>query len=195
MIEKEGSSKNRFKNLHESSIQMILFASALDKDKIPDEPVDSLKRIINSKTVALAEQELNIQFQTHGLNEVSFSPGYIANIYSGSLTWASSDTPSNHSPFSFAEVEPIRVAEQKSRHLTLQLILTQGRGMSVEEIKASNKQEVHPPMNFHKLQEQLLMFTVALLSNSIAGMLHGPVQLKSEVGMRPLSFHSPCSKI
>ncbi len=33
--------------------------------------------------------------------------------------------------------------------------------MSVEEIKASNKQEVHPPMNFHELQEQLLMFTVA----------------------------------
>jgi hypothetical protein len=33
MIEKEGSSKNRFKNLHESSIQMILFASALDKTR------------------------------------------------------------------------------------------------------------------------------------------------------------------
>ncbi len=32
--------------------------------------------------------------------------------------------------------------------------------MSVEEIKALNKQEVHPPMNFHELQEQLLMFTV-----------------------------------
>ena len=33
--------------------------------------------------------------------------------------------------------------------------------MSVKEIKALNKQEVHPPMNFHELQEQLLMFTVA----------------------------------
>jgi len=113
--------------------------------------------------VALAEQELNNQLESHGLNEVSFSPGYITNVYAGSLIWASSDTPSNHSPFSFAEVEPIRAAEQKNRHLTLQLILTQGRGMSVEEIKASNKQEVHPPMNFHELQEQLLilMFTVA----------------------------------
>jgi hypothetical protein len=84
---------------------MILFVSALDKDEIPDEPVDSLKRIIKSKTVALAKQELNIQSETHGLNEVSFSPGNIANIYPGSLTWASSDTPSNHSPFSFPEVE------------------------------------------------------------------------------------------
>ena len=31
----------------------------------------------------------------------------------------------------------------------------------VEEIKASNKQEVHPPMSFHELQEQLMMFTTA----------------------------------
>jgi hypothetical protein len=109
--------------------------------------------------VALAEQELNNQFKTHGWNKVSFLPGYIANVYSGSSTWPSSDTPSNHSLFSFAKVEPIRAAEQKTRHLTLQLILTQGRGMSVKEIKASNKQEVHPPMSFHELQEQLLMFT------------------------------------
>jgi hypothetical protein len=70
--------------------------------------------------VALAEQELNNQFKTHGLNEVSYLPGYIANVYSGSLTWSSSDTPSNHSPFSFAEVEPIRAAKQKTPHLTLQ---------------------------------------------------------------------------
>jgi len=160
MIEKEGTSKNRFKHLHDTSIKMFLFASALDNEEIPDEPIDSCKRIINSKTVALAEQELNNQFESHGLNEVSFLPGYIANVYAGSLIWASSDTPSNHSPFSFAEVEPIRAAEQKNRHLTLKLILTQGRGMTVEEIKASNKQEVHPPMNFHELQEQLLMFTV-----------------------------------
>ena len=139
MIEKEGTSKNRFKHLHGSSIKTFLFASALDREEIPNEPVDSCKRIINSKTVALDERELNNQFESHGLNEVSFLPGYIANVYAGSLTWASSDTPSNHSPFSFAEVKTIRAAGQKNHHLTLQLILTQGRGMSVEEIKASNK--------------------------------------------------------
>jgi hypothetical protein len=57
MIEKEGTSKNCFKNLLDSSIQMILFASALDNEEIPDEAVDSCKRIINSKMVALAEQD------------------------------------------------------------------------------------------------------------------------------------------
>jgi hypothetical protein len=104
---------------------MILFASALDNKEVLDKPVNSYKHMINSKMVALAEQELNNQFKTHGLKEVSFLPGYIANVYSGSLTWSSSNTPSNHSPFSFAEVEPIQAAKQKTRHLTLQLILTQ----------------------------------------------------------------------
>ncbi len=107
MIEKEGTSKNCFKNLHDSTIQMIIFASALDSNVIPDEPVESCMHIINSKTVAHAEQELNNQFKIRGLNEVSFLPGYTAKIYLGSFLWASGNTPSNHSPFSFAKVKPI----------------------------------------------------------------------------------------
>jgi hypothetical protein len=161
MIKKEGTIKNRFKNLHDSTIQMIIFASALDSNEIPNKPVESCKRIINSKTVALAKQELNNQLETRGLNKVSFLPGYTANIYLGSFLWASGNTPSNHPPFSFAKVEPIQAAKHKNCHLTLQLILTQGQGMTVNEIKASNKQEVHPPMNFHELQIQLLMFITA----------------------------------
>ncbi len=105
---------------------MIIFASALDSDEIPDKPVKSCKRIINSKMVALAEQELNNQFETQGLNKVSYLPEYTANIYLGSFLWASGDTPSIHSSFSFAEVKPIQAAKHKNRHLTLQLILTQG---------------------------------------------------------------------
>jgi hypothetical protein len=46
MIKKEGTSKNCFKNLHDSTIQMIIFASALDMDEIPDKPVESCKHII-----------------------------------------------------------------------------------------------------------------------------------------------------
>ena len=99
MIEKEGLIKYRFKNLHESMTKMIIFASAVDNEDTPDEPVESFKRIVNSKTVALAEQELNTQFESRGLNEVSFSQGYMANIYSGNLLWSSSDSPSNHSLF------------------------------------------------------------------------------------------------
>jgi hypothetical protein len=51
--------------------------------------------------------------------------------------------------------------EHESRHLLLQLILTQGRGMTVDKIKASSKQEVHNPMNFYDMAKQLRMFRIA----------------------------------
>jgi hypothetical protein len=188
MIKKEGLIKNRFKNLHKSITKMIIFTSAVDNKDILDKPVQSFKRIINSKTVALAEQELNTQFESHGLNEVSFSQGYMVNIYSGNLLWASSDTPSNHSPFSFAEVEPLRADKQKNRHISLQLILTQGRGMTVDKIKASNKQEVHPPMNFHELKEQLNMFLVA------TKIFFGELSIGSQRNMQWSRISSPMAK-
>ena len=161
MVEKSEGAKNRVKNLHESTTKMLLFASAMDNETVPTDLVESCKRIINSKTVALAEQELNIQFESRGLNMVTFPTGYMSNMYNGILLWSSMDSPSNHSPFSFSEAEPIRMAEHMNRHLTLQLILTQGKGMTVNKIKATNKQEVHAPMTFNDMTMQLNMFTVA----------------------------------
>ncbi len=161
MIDKENSSKNCVKNLHEATIKMILFALARDNEEVPDNVTDSCKRFMNSKSVALAEQELNQQFETRGMNKVSFTTGYTANMYAGSFLWSSGDTPSNHSPFAFSEVKPIKAAEHKNRQPTLQLVLTQGRGLTLNKIKASNKQEVSAPMNFNKMKEQVQMFTVA----------------------------------
>jgi hypothetical protein len=77
---------------------MILFASATDNEEVPTDFTDSCKRFMNSKTVALAEQELNQQFETRGMNEVSFTTGYTANMYAGFFLWSSGVTPSNHSP-------------------------------------------------------------------------------------------------
>ena len=73
------SEKNRVKHLHESTIKMFLFASAMDNESVPTELTESCKRIINSKTVALAEQELNLQFESRGLDMVSFPTGYTSN--------------------------------------------------------------------------------------------------------------------
>jgi hypothetical protein len=157
MVEK--SEKNRVKHLHVSTIKMFLSASAMDNESVPTELTESCKRIINSKTVALVEQELNLQFESRGLDMVGFPTGYTSNMYNGILLWSSMDTPSNHSPFSFSKAEPIRMSEQMNRHLTLQLILTQGKGMTVDEIKAANKQEVHTPMSFNNMTMQLNMFT------------------------------------
>jgi hypothetical protein len=79
MVEK--SEKKRVKHLHESTINMLLFASAMDNESVPTELTESCKRIINSKTVALAGQELNLQFESRGLDMVSFPTGYTSNMY------------------------------------------------------------------------------------------------------------------
>jgi hypothetical protein len=161
MINKENSSKNCVKNLHEATIKMILFASAMDNEEVPDNVTDSCKRFMNSKSVAFVEQELNQQFKTRGMSKVSFTTGYTANMYAGSFLWSSGETPSNHSPFAFSEVKPIKAAEHKNHQQTLQLVLTQGRGLTLDKIKASNKQEVSAPMNFNEMKEQVQMFTIA----------------------------------
>ncbi len=64
------------------------------------------------QAVALAEQELNNQFESWGLGKMSFFPGYTANRYLGTFLWSSNDTPSNHSPFSFSELEPIQASRK-----------------------------------------------------------------------------------
>jgi hypothetical protein len=82
-------------------------------------------------------------------------------MYLGTLIWSSSNTPHNYSPFSFSEADPLRMEELKNCHLMLQLILIQEKRMTVDETKASNKQEVHTHMNFHGMAEQPKMFSIA----------------------------------
>ena len=130
MVEK--NEKNRVKHLHESVIKMLLYASAMDNESVPTELTESCKRIINSKTVALAEQELNLQFESRGLNMVSFLTGYTSNMYNGMLLWSSMDTPSNHSPFTFSEAEPIRMSEQMNPQVT---VLKEERVASARQIE------------------------------------------------------------
>jgi hypothetical protein len=113
MIQKDGSSKNRVKNLQESTIKMLLFALAMDNKMVPTNFTKSCKRFINSKTAALAEQELNLQFENCGMPEVTFSSAYTLNMYHGIFLWSSADTPSNHylfypkqSPFKWRNINP-----------------------------------------------------------------------------------------
>ncbi len=80
-------------------------------------------------------------------------------MYHVLLSWSSMDTPSNHSPFSFSEAKPIQMEEHKS--LNFCSSSSQGRGMMVDKIKTSSKQEFHTLMNFHDMAEQLKMLTIA----------------------------------
>ncbi len=83
MIKQDRPKQNRIKNFHKSTLKMILFASGMDSETVSVKPVDLCKRFMNCKLVALAEQELNNQFESRGMGKVSFSPGYMANTYLG----------------------------------------------------------------------------------------------------------------
>jgi hypothetical protein len=61
IVKKDGSTKNRVKILHESTIKMLLFTSAMDDETVTINLTDSCKRLINSKTAAHVKQELNLQ--------------------------------------------------------------------------------------------------------------------------------------
>lgn len=160
-LDKEEKKKDRFKKLHSSTKQLILFASAEDAEDVPTEVTESCKRFINSETVGIAEQELNLQFKNLGLQDAAFSPGLTQALHSGKFPWADKSTPSNFSPFSFFEVEPLAIAEQQNRHLILHLVETQGKGKTLDEIKASNKQEVKAPTTYLELVHQLTFFAGA----------------------------------
>jgi hypothetical protein len=151
MIEKNDSTKNRVKSLHESIVKMLLFASAMDNKTVPVNPSESCKCFTNSKTITLAKQEINLQFDHCGMTKVSFPTVYIATMYPDTLLWSSSNTPSNHSPFTVLEAEPPKMKEHKNCHLMLKLILTQRKQMTVNEIKLLNKLEVRTPLSFHDM--------------------------------------------
>ena len=70
-IDKEEKKKDRFKKLHSSTKQLILFASAKDATNVPTEVNEDCKRFINSETVGVAEQELNQQFKKLGLQDAA----------------------------------------------------------------------------------------------------------------------------
>ena len=59
------------------------------------------------------------------------------------------------------EAEPIQLAEQQNRHFILHVILTQGKGCTVDEIRASNKQIVKALTTYIKMIQQLKFFAGA----------------------------------
>ena len=160
-IDKEEKKKDRFKKLHSSTKQLILFASAEDATNVPTDVGEDCKRFINAETMGVAEQELNLQFKNLGLQDAAFSTGLTQALYSGKFLWADKTTPSNFSPFSFFEVEPLLAADQQNRHLILHLVETQGKGKTLEEIKAGNKQEVKAPTTYLEMYHQLNFFAGA----------------------------------
>ena len=160
-IEKDDKKKDRLKKLHPSVSKLLLFASAEDAHTVPSDVTEACKRFINSETEGLADLELNIQLQERNLLDVAFSSGFTQAIYNGRFRWSDQSTPSNFSPFSMFEVDPIQASEQQNRHFILHILLTQGKGRTIDKIKSSNKQIVKAPSSYLEMIQQLKYFAGA----------------------------------
>lgn len=155
-MEKEDKKKDRLKKFHPSIKQLILFASADDADMVPEEILDSCKRVINADNVINAEQELNLQFGNLGMQDAHFAPGFVTALYSGKFVWSKNFTPNNLSPFMICEGEPLLSPENNQRRLTLHLEDTTGK--TSDDITTGGKLTVKAPTTFHEMLQQLKFF-------------------------------------
>jgi hypothetical protein len=146
--EKESKKKDRFNKFHPEIKKMITFPSAPDAEADPNVPEDTCKRFINATSKGIAEQKLCIQFRQMGLGEMAYATGLILNLYNGRFLYAIRNNPSNFSCFSVHKGSNVDEEEQHSRQLLLHLIEKEGKGRSVEELKALNKQILKAPSSY-----------------------------------------------
>ena len=81
--------------------------------------------------------------------------------------WNNRTTPSNFSPFTVFELDPLST-QQATCCLQLHLLSKNTEGKSLEEIKTSQIQEVRVPTTFEELHQTLLFYS------GITSILYGP---------------------
>ena len=155
-LEKEDKKKDRLKKFHPSIKQLILFASAEEADTVPDDILDSCKRVFNAENQINAEQELTLQFSNMGMQDAHFAPGFVSALYSGKFMWSTNFSPNNFSPFMIFEGKPLLAPEQNQHRLILHLEDTTGK--TSEDITTGGKLTVKAPTEFHKMLQQLKFF-------------------------------------
>jgi hypothetical protein len=135
----------------------VLNAVSTDSDSPTKEIPKTYLRIINSKTAGMADQELQSQMLALGHANAGFAHGLAASLYVGDILWNNHSTPSNLSPFTVFELDPLSTT-QATRCLQLHLLSKNTEGKSLDKIKASQIQEVKVPMTFEELHRTLLFY-------------------------------------
>jgi hypothetical protein len=149
------------KYLHASVMRMIQNGSATSRLEIDIQLTQACLKFLNATSQGHAEQELHHQFSTLNLTDVCFAPGTIQNLYLGEFTYGNSSSPSNFTVFAFYEQPPLSNAKQEN-YLTCHLIHENGQKQSLDEIKASMKQEVIVPKDYNSMGTQLQYFVGAV---------------------------------
>lgn len=159
--DKDDQTKDRTKKIHSSIIRMLELASAITAADAIVNLAESCKSFLNAENKGLAEQTLTHQFEERGLTEVALATGTVQALFHGEFLYSDPSTPSNFTAFAFFEQQPLCNTRQHN-YLTCSLIQQQGQRLTLEEIKASLKQEVVVPKDFTELGTQLQLFVGAV---------------------------------
>ncbi len=143
---------------HSTSRRLVLNVASTNSDTPTKDIPASYLRIINSNTAGMANRELQNQMSELGYPDASFSNGLASSLYLGNIMWNNHTTPSNLSPFTVFKLDPLSTM-QMARCLHLHLLSTNTKGKLLDEIKASQIQEVKVPMIFEELLQTLLFYS------------------------------------
>jgi hypothetical protein len=164
---KDAKKKNKAEKWHPTSRHLVIIAASTNSNSPAEEISASYLRIIISETAGMADKELQTQMSALGHADVGFAHGLAASLYVGDILWNNRTTPSNLSPFTMFEQDPL-LSTQATRCLQLHLLAKNTEGKSLNKIKASQVQEVKVPSTFKELHQSLLFYA------GITTILFGP---------------------
>ena len=105
----------------------------------------------------MAQYKLVHQFKELGFPYIGFTQGTAQALHVAVFQYADASTPSNFTVFAFHKQEPLLDSHQND-YLICQLVQTQGQKKLLDEMKASLKQTVHIPTNFHSMLPDVRFF-------------------------------------
>jgi hypothetical protein len=105
--EKEAKKKNKAEKWHATSRRLVLNATSTVSDSPAEDIPTSYRTIINSDTASMADKELQSQMAALGHSDAGFAHGLAASLYEGDIKWNNRTTPSNLSPFTVFELDPL----------------------------------------------------------------------------------------
>jgi hypothetical protein len=145
--EKYVRKKNKAEKWHHMSQCIVLNSASINSNSPTKEFPESYLRIINSTTARMADRELR-------LLDAGFTHGLATSLYMGDIMQNTRTTPSNLSPFTIFELDPLS-SMQTAQFLHLHLLSKNTKGKSLDEIKASQIQEIKAPGTFKELLQAL----------------------------------------
>ncbi len=124
-----------------------------------------------------------------GHADAGFSHGLALSLYVGDILWNNRTTPSNLSPFTVFEMDPLSTM-QTACCLHLHLLSKNTEGKLLDEIKASQIQEVKVPMTFEELHQTLLFYSgiTSILFGPRSALVAGVKSFTTAIQTKKISF-------